>query len=615
MAYGIFTLPKIYQSHTVKFLVKSLLVFLFCPAVYSQVTFDCGNAVPICSNTPINGGSTGFGSDDFNGVSSSGCLEQTTSGSIESNSAWYQFRTAASGQLGFNIGHDSSEDWDFALYRTSDCNNLGDPIRCNFFDNSEGKSFIGVGEDPTGDLNSVHYEDWLQVSAGEDYVLFINNFSSANSGFSIQFTGDIWTMNPNSALDCSIVNNLLGPPIAACENDIVVLDASIAGAMAYEWYLDNGSGFQNISGEISPTLNVSNSGLYRVLVTTATGNIISDVQVGFNTTPITATVSDENFCHNPGQLFDLGTKDWEALGAQNPQELIISYHASQTDASLGNDPLPKQYVKNTGQETIYVRTTSLANPNCYDASQSFLLTAIETPVLSFEDEVTYCEGSGGVVIGETLPNTNFSYSWNTGENTPTITVSQEGEYTLTVSNASQGILCEASRTITVNTSRLPAISEIIIDDFKPSNTITVQTVEEGDYEYQLNDGAFQSSNVLEDVPAGVHTLTIRDSNGCGEIVEEIVVVGFPAIFSPNGDVLNESWHIEGLSALNSPVVTIYDRYGKLIAQMTEFNLGWDGNFNGQPLPSTDYWFKLSYLDNDGNRVFAKYLQSHFSLRR
>ena len=209
----------------------------------------------------------------------------------------------------------------------------------------------------------------------------------------------------------------------------------------------------------------------------------------------------------------------------------------------------------------------------------------------------------------------ITYTWSNGETTPTIQVSQGDMYTLTISNTLHGILCETTVDIIVSESRLPAISEIIIDDFKPSNTVTVQTVETGDYEYRLNDGDFQTSNVLEDVPAGVHTLTILDPNGCGEITEEIVVVGFPAIFSPNGDVLNESWHIEGLSALNSPIVTIYDRYGKLIAQMNEFNPGWDGNFNGQPLPSTDYWFKLSYMDNAGNRVAAKYLQSHFSLRR
>lgn len=597
-------------------LIASITVFVFfCHMTYAQVTPDCGGAIPICRNTPVNGGTNGYGTDDFNGAGSSGCLEQTTSGFIESNSAWYRFRTSAAGQLGFNIGHDSSEDWDFALYRASSCNNLGEPVRCNFFDNSDFKSFIGVGEDPTGDMDSVHYEDWLQVNSGEDYYLFINNFSNVNSGFSIQFTGDIWVTNPTDALDCTIVNNLLGAPVAACEGDTVLLDATTSGATGYAWYNDVGNGFETIVGSTNPTLTVTTSAIYRVVVTTGTGNIVSDVQVGFNPVPSTGTMMDEVICHTPAMIFNLETKDMEALGAQNPDEFVISYHSSQTDAITGVNPLTKQYAKGSGPEVIYVRTTSLANPDCFDAAESFMFDAVETPQLTFDDEVIICENSTGTVIGETLPNPSYSYSWSNGELTPNITVSQEGEYTLTVTNSASGLNCEAQRTVVVRTSNLPVISDINIEDLQSNNTVTVLTDVVGDFEYSIDGGTFQSSNVFEGVSGGMHTVTMRDVLGCGEITENIVVVGFSPIFSPNGDVLNESWHIDGLSTLNEPIVTIYDRYGKLIKEMTEFSAGWDGSFNGRPLPSTDYWFKLSYIDNDGNRVYAKYLQSHFSLRR
>ncbi|MER3373352.1 MAG: T9SS type B sorting domain-containing protein [Allomuricauda sp.] len=603
----------------VKLVIRTIMFCLFWQFSHAQVSQECVNAIPICSNTPINGGTNGFGADDFNGATSSGCLEQTLSGAIESNSAWYRFRTSASGQLGFNIGHNSNEDWDFALYRASDCNNLGEPIRCNFFDNSENKSFIGVGEDPTGDENSVHYEDWLDVNAGEDYYLFINNFSNVNSGFSIQFTGDIWVTNPTDALDCSIINNLLGPPIAACENETVVLDATTSGATGYEWFSDIGSGFQPISGATAPTYTVTGSAQYRVVVTTAMESIISDVQVGFTPVPVTAPVSDEIFCHIPDMMFDLGAKDAEALGSQDPDDFVVSYHSSQTDANLGINPLQKQYAKNSGQEIIYIRTTSMANPECYDTSESFVLDAIETPELSFSEEVVICESIGSVQIGETIPNPGFTYQWSNGEQTPTITVSEEGEYTLTATNSSSGdSSCETSRTVTVSMSTLPSIADVSIDvqDLRTNNIVTIIT--EGNatnLEYRMDDGAYQSSNVFEGVAPGNHKVYLRDIYGCGEVEDDIVVVGFLTTFSPNGDVLNESWHIEGLSELNSPIVTIYDRYGKLIKQMTEFDAGWDGSLNGQPLPSTDYWFKLSYMDENGNRVNAKYLQSHFSLVR
>jgi len=598
-----------------KAFTTTLLLFLFWQTAQAQVVQNCVDAIPICSNTPINGGTNGFGADDFSGAASSGCLEQTTTGAIESNSAWYRFRTAESGQLGFNIGHNNNEDWDFALYRTSDCNNLGEPVRCNFFDNSENTSFIGVGEDPTGDGDSVHYEDWLQVETGEEYYLFINNFSNLNSGFSIQFTGNIWVDYPNSALDCSIVSNLLGPPIAACEGDNVVLDATTSGAISYEWYSDTGSGYQLIAGANGATQNVQNSGQYRVVVATSAENIISDVQVGFNEVPITGAVSDETFCFQADMTFDLNSKTAEALGGMDSEDFVISYHSSQIDADAGVHPLEKQYIFSGASETIYVRTTSLANPECYDASQSFALNAIETPVLSFDEQVVVCEAVGSLEIGEAQANANYSYQWSTGEQTPSIMVSEAGEYTLTVTNQSNGMVCEAIRTVAVEISTMPMISSIDIKDMSTNNIVTVITESNGEYEFSLDGGDYQNSNTFEGVPPGVHTVSMRDPYGCGVVEEDIVVVGYLSIFSPNGDVLNETWQIEGLSTLNSAIVTIYDRYGKLIKQMTEFDPGWDGSFQGKPLPSTDYWFKLSYVDDDGNRTYAKYLQSHFSLRR
>ena len=228
----------------------------------------------------------GYGVDDFNGANSSGCLEPTITGAIESNSAWYRFRTGASGQLGFNIGFDASEDWDFALYRASDCGSLGDPVRCNFFDNRDMETFMGVGEDPGGNTDTFLYEDWLDVVPGEDYYLLINNFSNTNSGFSIQFSGQIFVTNPFDALDCSIISNLLGPPMAACEGDNVVLDATTNDVLSYTWYADTGSGYQLIPGETGATLGVTTSAMYRVeVIRTTMNNLISDVQVYFSLTP------------------------------------------------------------------------------------------------------------------------------------------------------------------------------------------------------------------------------------------------------------------------------------------------------------------------------------------
>lgn len=599
-----------------KMLILSIVALMGGHCLLAQVAPDCANAIPICNNTPVNAGTTGYGSDDFNGAATSGCLEQTVTGVIESNSAWYRFRTGAAGELGINIGFDTSEDWDFALYQASDCNNLGDPVRCNFFDNQDQEAFMGIGEDPTGNPGSVLYEEWLQVQPGEDYYLLINNFSNNNSGFSIQFSGQIFVTNPYDALDCAIVNNLLGPPIAACDNQNVVLDATTANVVSYTWFMDTGSGFQPIAGETGPTFQVLVSALYRVeVITMSMNNIISDVQVGFSTAPTTDPVADEVICSDLA-VFDLSLKDTEALGTQDPNEIAVSYHLTMADAVNGTNALPSQYPVLAGSYTIHVRTTSVQNPNCFDASEQFQLNVVESPVLDFPTEVFICEASSGILIGETNPNPQFTYAWDSGESTASISVSQPGSYTLTATNTLSGqIDCITSRTVTLVVSETPRITEVIIQDLQAQNRVEVITNISGNFEYQLDSEPFQASNIFGDVTPGMHTVTINDLNGCGMVTENITVVGFPKFFTPNGDGANDLWHIIGVSTLSNPVVHVFDRYGKLLKQLNQNSAGWDGTYNGRELPSSDYWFKLSYSDNQGQQVEARFINTHFSLRR
>ena len=590
-----------------------IILFFFSICSIGQVSPDCSTAIPICNNTPVNSGTNNYGIDDFNGANKSGCLEKTLSGAIESNSAWYRFKTNASGQLGFNISVDSSEDWDFALYKASDCSNLGEPIRCNFLDNNDKSSFLGVGEDPTRASN-INYEDWLMVEAGEDYYLLINNFSNINSGFSIQFSGNIFSTNPYDALDCSIITNLLGPPIAACESDFVELDATTSGATAYEWYKDTGSGFQQIIGENNATLTILDSAEYRVVVTRTSENIISDVQVLFTPNPTANAIEDKVFCYDEDN-FDLSIVDAEVLGNQNPNNFIVSYYITFSDAVNGVNSLEKNHPKNSGTETIYIRITSFENPKCFDVSQSFDLIVAQEISQDFPLEVFLCEENGTVLIGDGTPNNNFSYQWDTGETTATISVYQPGNYGLTISTTLQDLICSEEFYIDVFVSKSPKISTITIEDLKDNNTVTIETDFDGNYAYQLDDGAYQTSPFFENILPGKHTVNVNDIDGCGIATETFLIMGFSKFFTPNGDGVNDDWLIEGLNNLNSPIVYIYDRYGKLIQQLDPLKTTWDGRYNGLQMPASDYWFQLTYIEDSGDRIIAKYINNHFTLKR
>lgn len=156
----------------------------------------------------------------------------------------------------------------------------------------------------------------------------------------------------------------------------------------------------------------------------------------------------------------------------------------------------------------------------------------------------------------------------------------------------------------------------VLEDLSDNNTIEVFVQGNGDYEYAINGGPYQDSPIFTDVPPGENTLVINDKNGCGT-TEPIpfLVVGYPKFFTPNADGIHDTWHILGIETLSDPVVFIFDRYGKLLKQIDETSLGWDGTFNGRPLPSSDYWFRLEYSRDEAGVLVANLVRTHFTLKR
>ncbi|MEO1033531.1 MAG: T9SS type B sorting domain-containing protein, partial [Bacteroidota bacterium] len=133
----------------------------------------------------------------------------------------------------------------------------------------------------------------------------------------------------------------------------------------------------------------------------------------------------------------------------------------------------------------------------------------------------------------------------------------------------------------------------------------------GDYEYSLDGGPWQSSGTFADVSAGGHEVTARDRNGCGLAVVSVFVLDYPRYFTPNGDGNHETWNIAGIGS--SAKIYIFDRYGKLLKQLSPTGPGWDGTFNGQLMPTSDYWFLLEYDEPlTGQR---RELKAHFALKR
>ena len=209
---------------------------------------------------------------------------------------------------------------------------------------------------------------------------------------------------------------------------------------------------------------------------------------------------------------------------------------------------------------------------------------------------------------------DYSYEWSNGATTNEIQINEIGTYTVTVTNAEN---CKKERTITVEASNIATIDAIDIVDASSNNTIIVHTSGEGEYDYALFNAAglhtnYQTSNIFTNVaPGGIYTVSVRDlKNGCGITEEIISVIGFPKFFTPNNDGVNDFWQVYGVSNVFQPntKIKIFDRYGKLLKQISPIGQGWDGTFNGEILQSDDYWFAV--ILQDGREYF-----NHFTLKR
>jgi gliding motility-associated-like protein len=387
-----------------------------------------------------------------------------------------------------------------------------------------------------------------------------------------------------------------------CSSENPTLSTIAITGTAIKWYDINGNNLNdsttlqnNLSYYVTQTINNCESST-RLPITISIIN------------PFLATNFEKSFCNTSNDNFELvNLPVYNSNLITNPNEYSFNYYitllGAENELSTVKITNPNNFKISLGENKIYVRINS--NTPCF-AIAELKLSLFPKPNILINDLMPICENSSITINA----GSNFTnYLWSTGATTPFIVIANPGDYSVLVSKDYSSISCSTNKNFSVKKSTLANITSIETKDWTDTNnSIIIYTTGTGDYEYSLDGMHYQANNEFSNLANGKYTISVRDKNGCGIVNDTVYLLMYPKFFTPNGDGFNDTWKIKFSDNETDIVIKIFDRYGKLIKELSQNNT-WDGTYLGNQLPADDYWFTAMRPNTD-----TEY-KGHFSLKR
>ncbi len=316
---------------------------------------------------------------------------------------------------------------------------------------------------------------------------------------------------------------------------------------------------------------------------------------GYNVTkvPISASGNPNPSCSGSAVVLT-------ATGPNN----IASYTWTLPDGSTQSGPNTTFTVRTTADSSYSLLATNDAG--C-DTTINFTIP-VDTIILNVDTDQVVCDS----ITLDAGAGFN-SYVWSTGATTQTITVSQIGSYTFTVTRGA----CTASATINVTSGTKPETSIGVSPAQPTANSLGLEKqaficVDDGETLTLTGDttntaqlvtwSTGATTNQITVNAAGTYTATIQYTPGCividSIVVQDVCEVKFfvPTAFSPNGDGVNDNLSIFGKGFFNLDF-RVFNRWGEVIyISRSQNDTGWDGTAHGVESPNGTYVWRAIYED-------------------
>ncbi|MBC7387582.1 MAG: gliding motility-associated C-terminal domain-containing protein [Opitutaceae bacterium] len=155
--------------------------------------------------------------------------------------------------------------------------------------------------------------------------------------------------------------------------------------------------------------------------------------------------------------------------------------------------------------------------------------------------------------------------------------------------------------ITIELAVNPTVSLIGLVNNNPTDSLT--QIEWGAEEYLSTTSNPLVVTITPPVIGGDFYYILKVATGEGRAycpatalahVKALPPVIVPNAFTPNGDGLNDKWHIEGIDTYSNAKVYLYNRWGTQVFKANPYGKGneWDGTTNGVDLPTGTYYYVI-----------------------
>lgn len=261
----------------------------------------------------------------------------------------------------------------------------------------------------------------------------------------------------------------------------------------------------------------------------------------------------------------------------------------------------------TGPKTISLRVT-------VDGCETGVSQIVQVDETGFGalSEVTgidcFGDANGSITLTPFGDTEGVTIEWSDGATDTLRTDLAAGDYTVSLTDGT-GCTYEETITVTGPTEALSlngaTIQETCNDTNDGAIELVVNNAAPGALTYEWSDPSIGNTPLATGLSAGTYSVVIIDANGCRTDASFEVTLfcedpDLPDTFTPNGDGINDTWVIPGIENFPNNEITLFNRWGQMVWDVTGYQNDWEGiNNKGERLPFGAYFYVINFNDPNG----------------